>query len=585
MSQSASSHCGAITEVEKTPLVTAIMVTRNQESFIREGLCSLMEQSVAHGMEVIVVDEGSEQAEWAVIPALQRSYPNLISVRTSGAAGLNLALKIASGRYLTVLEPSDRMNPDAYRLLTEALEQNPDAMLAYGDTCITAIPHESFAHHTSYGKMIWPDYTSQQLSHLAQVAPHPMWRRELHDTLGWFSQEEECRGMRSFLQKVAQRFRMIHLQEFTGLKLVTAAPPSKQSIPAPALSATPPVHPAVSPEQKGAPAAPQESRSAAHPEPSADQAYAVIQPLLKGDQEQQAIQALERHLARYPDHAIAHNDMAAISYLMGDKEKAIEHYRAAVRLSPEEGTYKKNLADLLYVEAGEVDEAIAIYLELHKSSPRDVETLLNLGIISGQVGQPTEAESFFQRALEIEPWNQAVRERLTELRERQAEPGPAQDQDDETAEERYERSQTLVARGELEGATRELEALIGHFPEFSPAHNDLAVLYYQTGAKDEALEHYEKAATLAPGNTTFQKNLADFYFVEGKDVDGAIAIYLDLLRKEPRNVETLMSLGKICTILDRPKEAETFYGKVTQLEPWNQDARECLSTLRQCANG
>ena len=172
---------------------------------------------------------------------------------------------------------------------------------------------------------------------------------------------------------------------------------------------------------------------------------------------------------------------------------------------------------------------------------------------------------------------------LTPLRTRQAE--AVEDEDEEPAEERYERSQALVAQGDLEGATRELKAIIEAFPGFSPAHNDLAVLYYEKGVKDEALKHYEKAAALAPGNTTFQKNLADFYFVEGKDVDGAIAIYLELLRKEPRNVETLMSLGKICTILDRPQESESFYGKVTQLEPWNQDARECLSTLRHCANG
>ena len=589
MSHTASSPGAAITEVEKTPLVTAIMVTRNQESFIREGVCGLMEQSVAHRMEVIVVDEGSEQAEWAVVADLQRRHQNLISLRTAGGAGINLALRIASGRYLTVLEASDRMNPDAYRLLIAALEQNPDTMLAYGDTCITAIPHESFANHTSYGKMIWPDYSWQQLSHLSQVAPHPLWRRELHDCLGWFNQEEGCRGMRGFLYRVAERFRMIHIPEFTGLKLVTAGAPFTQHTPAHAASALPPLPGDAPLEQGAAPAipvhaAPPGTAPAVEGELSADQAYSAIQPFLK-EGGQQAVSALERHLERFPDHALAHNDLAAISYQTGELEKAIDHYRTAVRLEPAESTYKKNLADLLYVEKGEVDEAIAIYLELFKSSPRDVETLLNLGIISDQVGQPAEAESFFQRALEIEPWNQAVRERLTELRSREAEAAGFEDEDDESAEERYERSQALVAQGELEAAVKELEGIIETFPEFSPAHNDLAVLYYQNGAKEEALQHYEKAAALAPGNSTFQKNLADFYFVEGKDVDGAIAIYLELLRKEPGNVETLMSLGKICTLLDRPKEAESFYGKVTQLEPWNQDARECLSTLRQCANG
>jgi hypothetical protein len=46
-----------------------------------------------------------------------------------------------------------------------------------------------------------------------------------------------------------------------------------------------------------------------------------------------------------------------------------------------------------------------------------------------------------------------------------------------------------------------------------------------------------------------------------------------------------MNLGRICTMLDRPEEAKSFFGKVTQLEPWNRDARECLGNLRQCVNG
>ena len=586
MSQSASSPTGTITDIEKRPLVTAVVITRNKESYIRECLGGLMEQSVASRMEVIVVDEGSEQSEWAVVADLQRKHKNLISLRTAGSPGLNLALRIASGQYLTILEATDRMKQDAYELLTAALQKDPDAMLAYGDTCFTAIPHETFLNHTSYGKMIWPDYSFQQLAHPSQVAPHPLWRRELHDSIGSFSEGEQNQGIREFLLKVVERFQTVHVEQFTGLKLVPAAAPlTKETA---KRDSAPPLQEYLAPveEPKASSRGALSSECPSEPakaEPSADEAYAAIQALTKGSEHMLALSALEKHLERYPNHPIAHNDLAAISYQMGEMEKAVSHYRAAAQLDPEESTYKKNLADMLYVEVGQVDEAIAIYLELLKSSPRDLETLLNLGIICDQVGQPAEAESFYQRALEIEPWNQDVRERLTELRGREAE--AASVEDDETAEDRYERSQALVAQGDLDAAGRELLGIVEAFPDFSPAHNDLAVLYYQNGAKDEALVHYEKAAALVPGNSTFQKNLADFYFVEGRDVDGAIAIYLELLRKEPKNIETLMSLGKICTMLDRPQEAETFYGKVAQLEPWNQDARECLSTLRHCANG
>lgn len=617
---------------EQTPLVTAIVVTRNQEAFIRESLLGLFEQTVADRMEVIVLDEGSQQAETAIVAELQRGHGNVISLRTSGRGGVDLALRIASGRFVTLLDATDRMKHDAFELMAAALQQDPAAMLAYGDTCITAIPHETFASHTSYGKMIWPDYTAQQLGHLTQVAPHPLWRRELHEAVGGFNAYGQ-EGMRDFLQRVAARHPMIHLREFTGLTLITA----KAAAPARAAAALPqsspqalkqPATPHPEPLQQAAPEPAMQQPAAElwtchgqpeamqpavqpetvipHPQPQpfhaapvfaapaveaapaasgAREAFEAIRPLVEAGRLEEAAQALEKYLEAHPEDAVAHNDLAAIGYQLGDADKALAHYREAARLAPEDATFRKNLADILYVAAGEVDEAISIYLDLLKQSPRDVETLLNLGIISDQLDQPEEAESFLQRALEIEPWNQGVREYLGAMRARRAEPEAAEDEDEETAEERYERCHALVARGDVAGATRELQGILEVYPDFAPAHNDLAVLRYQNGDKEGALKHHEKAAALAPGNSTFQKNLADFYFVEGHDIDGAIAIYLKLLEKEPKDVETLMSLGKICTVLDRPQEAETFYGKVTQLEPWNQDARECLSTLRQCANG
>jgi Flp pilus assembly protein TadD len=579
-----------------------------------------MEQSVADRMEVIVVDLGSEQSEWSVVADLQRRYRNLISLRTPAAqgvcAGLNLALRIASGKYLTVIEATDRLRGEAYELLAAALDADPDAMLAYGDTCFTAIPHESFANHTSYGKMIWPDYSFPQLTQLSLIAPHLMWRRELHDSVGGFDERYQSQGMRDFLLRVAERFRMVHVDQFTGLQLVAAGAPLSQDAPErelaflkqnyqaqgrqPAAAPSPaaPVgetarQPAPAPAVRfAAPASPAHAMpeprvgaTVAAPAPSADAAYAQIQPLVQGGADQQAAEALASHLERFPEHALAHNDLAALSYRLGDLDRALNHYRSAVRLSPGESTYLKNLADLCFVEAGEVDEAIGIYLKLLEQSPRDTETLLNLGIISESVGQPAEAETFYQRALEIEPWNQAVRRRITELRARLAEPAPVLDEDEECEEELYQKAQALVAQGDLDGAVRQLEAILRLSPDYPLAHNDLAVIYYQEGSKEEALFHYEKAAALAPGNSIFQKNLADFYFVEGRDIDGAIAIYLKLLEKEPKNIETLMNLGRICTMLERPEEARTFYGKVVELEPCNRDARECLTTLRQCANG
>ncbi|UFS72440.1 tetratricopeptide repeat protein [Geomonas sp. RF6] len=552
---------GAVDHAAQMPKITVLVAVRNEEAHLRECLTGLMEQSISDAVEVIVIDRASQQSEWAIVAEMQRRYDNITAVRTGRigvCAAWNLGAKIASGRYLMVLEATDRLKCDALELLAAALDENADAMLAYGDTCFTTIPHESFERHTSFGKMIWPDYTVQQLSQISLVAPHPMWRRDVHDTIGWFKSEDEDAPLRNLMLQVVRRFRMLHVDRFTGLKLVASdsrlSPVAEStSIPLPETQPSQPVQ---------APAA----------EATPEEAYASIEKALQEGNEEGALQGLRRLVARYPDHATAHNDLAALSYGMGNVADAVEHYEAAVRLAPQESVFQKNLADIYFVEAGRTDEAIAIYLKLLQDSPRDVETLLNLGIISEAISHPAEAESFYQRGLEIEPWNQVLRERVTALR-------TLEPKVEQSAEERYAAAQVLVADGAFAEAHDALENLVAVFPDFALAHNDLAVLSYQSGEKEKALAHYRKAAELAPENSVFQKNLADFYFVEGDNPDGAIAIYLAELRKEPRNVETLMSLGKICEMLQREEEARCFYDRVLQLEPWNMEARESLKLV------
>jgi Flp pilus assembly protein TadD len=595
MSQLVNRPTGALIADVEQPLITAVLITRNKESYLRECLCGLMEQSIANRMEVIAVDLGSEQSEWSMLVELQRRFRNLTVLRTSSdlgtCAGVNLASKIARGSYITVIEASDRLRDTAYEMLAGALNTMPEAMVAYGDTCFTAIPHESFADHTSYGKMVWPEYTYQQLSQLPLIAPHLMWRRELVDSIGPFDERYESEGMREFLMRVVQRHKMVHLVDFVGLKLVASGTAMNQELSERELAILKQTYQGATAQPALAPfpAATPQPQPAAPAAQSCEEAYQPIQALINSEAHLQAAAALAQHLANYPGHALAHNDLGSISCLLGEHDTALGHFRRAVQLSPDQTSYRKNLADQLFVHAGQADEAIGIYLELHRAAPRDTETLLSLAIICEQVGQPVEAETFYQRIVEIEPWNHEVRKRLSELRAPKSEPvalhAVKAEPVEMDAKERYQASQSLVARGDLAGAERELKGILASQPDFPLAHNDLAVLYYQDGAKEQALFHYERAAALAPGNSIFRKNLADFYFVEGHDVDGAVAIYLDLLEQEPRNIETLMSLGKICTLLDRPEEAKSFYGKVAQLEPWNRDARECLTTLRQVVNG
>ena len=45
--------------------------------------------------------------------------------------------------------------------------------------------------------------------------------------------------------------------------------------------------------------------------------------------------------------ARAYNDLGVIAFQQGELEKSLEYYQTAVKLAPEDTTFRKNLADLL----------------------------------------------------------------------------------------------------------------------------------------------------------------------------------------------------------------------------------------------
>ena len=149
----------------------------------------------------------------------------------------------------------------------------------------------------------------------------------------------------------------------------------------------------------------------------------------------------------------------------------------------------------------------------------------------------------------------------------------------DTPDKMYQDAQELIKSGREKEGISALETLLKTYPDYAIAHNDLGVLCYNQGDKEEALQHYEKAAQLAPYNDTFQKNLADFYYVEAGRMEEALQIYVKLLETNPTDIEVLLILGHICVSLNKFDDAKVFYNKVLELEPWNMDARERLDQL------
>jgi len=311
--------------------------------------------------------------------------------------------------------------------------------------------------------------------------------------------------------------------------------------------------------------------------------YQQAQESLRAERLSEAVALLQKLSERNPDNALYHNDLGVARYQAGDIAGAQASYEQAAALEPGNSLYVRNLADLYFVELRRADEAIRLYLELHRKNPRDVETLISLGHIAAAVERIDEAKSFYRRALEIEPWNQEARQALAGQPQKVFQPPPetvtTAPQPVRSPEQLLGDARNLLEQGQAEEARRLLEQAVADNPRFAIAHNDLGVVACQLGDLGAAQVAYEQAVRLAPENLSFAMNLADLYFVAVGRPDDAIHIYLELFRKYPRNIEVLTALGRICQAVGRPDEAKTFYLRALEIEPWNNEVREALQGL------
>jgi Flp pilus assembly protein TadD len=127
-----------------------------------------------------------------------------------------------------------------------------------------------------------------------------------------------------------------------------------------------------------------------------------------------AIDDLKQYVAGVPDNANAFNDLGVLYFEIGEKNSALASYEQAVQLDPTDHTYRKNLADFYFIEQGRYEEAMELYLAVLKENPQDVESLIASGMMCASIGQPEDAKIFYNRVIEIEPWNEIAQKALND---------------------------------------------------------------------------------------------------------------------------------------------------------------------------
>jgi glycosyltransferase involved in cell wall biosynthesis len=121
-----------------TETVSVVMATRNGARFVQEQLVSLTNQT-RRPDEVIIVDDASTDGTGAILKEFRDTSPLNVSLTLRGhhlgtSATFEEAILGATGSILLICDQDDRWMPDKIEVMVRALEDEPDALLAFSDS-------------------------------------------------------------------------------------------------------------------------------------------------------------------------------------------------------------------------------------------------------------------------------------------------------------------------------------------------------------------------------------------------------------------------------------------------------------------
>lgn len=208
------------------PLVTAIVSTYGAERFIRGCLEDLVAQTIFDQMEVLVIDSGSLEGESLICEEFVKKYPQIRLIRTEREplyVAWNRAIPLARGKYLTSANTDDRHRKDFMEVMVDELERSPDVALAYAEQYLSEIENETFEQcELRKAKVqLVPEYSPTELMLRCITGSQPVWRKSLHDELGYFNTKYSIAADYDMWLRIASRYRLIRASGPKGVFFIS----------------------------------------------------------------------------------------------------------------------------------------------------------------------------------------------------------------------------------------------------------------------------------------------------------------------------------------------------------------------------
>lgn len=277
----------------------------------------------------------------------------------------------------------------------------------------------------------------------------------------------------------------------------------------------------------------------------------------KYQEAQAAMGATKGALDNYPPAALL---QGVLAYELGNNEQALSYFDRVLRTNPNNFVVLR-LKGATQIRQRDYAEALGTLLPLEKASERPDSRLLALiGIAYARQNNFSASQSYFERAVEAEPNQTAMRTQLALSRIAVGD-NAAATRDLQTVLELEPNSMQALLMlalidlraGQFKTAAQTAAKIIKQYPDLPLGYNMMGAA--QLGLKNTkgAETNFKAALQKQPTYHEARRNLAQLYTAQ-KRYDLARASYQAVLEQDRNNVKTLAAMASLAAVQGRREE-------------------------------
>jgi tetratricopeptide (TPR) repeat protein/SAM-dependent methyltransferase len=242
---------------------------------------------------------------------------------------------------------------------------------------------------------------------------------------------------------------------------------------------------------------------------------------------------------------------------------------------------------LKHHEAGELEQAEALYQEIIRVDPGHADALHLLGVAAHQKADHRRGADYIGRAIARESRSALFHSNLgacyrsmNRIPDAIASFREAIRLDSNFVGARYNLAMALEAAGSVEEALREYREVLRTKPDFVAALNNMGSLLSSLERCDEAVGCFRRAIRLAPNSAEFRYNMANALSRSGH-CEAAVDAYREAIRLNPKLPEIYNNLATALNALGRHDEALVELAHALALRPDYAEAQVNQVTIEQ----